>query len=106
MLTRFVPNPTFAAKLLRSPQMEGPMLEIAQRVQAEAVRIAPTRLDVYRRSLRALSGRRGDGVVVGRVLSDDFKAMWIEFGTSMPGPTEEFAPLRRALERVTGRGIG
>ncbi len=35
---------------------------------------------------------------MGRVHADDFKALWIEFGTGPGGPTQAFATLRLAAE--------
>lgn len=77
---RYVPDPTFEAELLASPEMRTFMASLTDDVADEAERLAPRRLG------HLAAGVEGDvelvaGVWVGRVWDDDFKAAWHEFGT-------------------------
>lgn len=63
--------------------------------------LAPVRTGAYRSSISA-SVERGSGGYVARTSADVAYASFIEYGTS---DTPTFAPIRRGLEAVTGKGI-
>ena len=98
--SRFVPNPGFESEIIRDPSMAESLLPLAEQAAAVAKGLAPVRLGHYRDSIEGVAGARDDGIVVGRVLSDDFKANWIEKGTGVPLPTKGLHVLRPAAESV------
>lgn len=98
----FVPDPDFDDDVVRSEELIPGMMDAAVKAAEAAKDAAPVRLEHYKKSIRGVAGHRQDGIVVGRVLSDDFKAVWIENGTGPPAPTPAYAPLRRGAEQVIG----
>lgn len=101
MTTR--PNVRFKADPLAERKLEswpGLIPEIDKRVKAaEAVAIAtaPIETGKYKESISSETGYDERAKVIGRLKSDDWKAHWIEFGTSS---TPAYATLRRALDAI------
>lgn len=98
----FVKDRDFERKLLASGDVEAMLLGLAQKAAKAAKRYAPTRFQFYRESIEGIAGIGDDGKARGRVLSEDYKAWWIEAGTGQPFPTRAYAPLRRGVEEVVG----
>ena len=78
-------------------------VQVALRVLAElgaeaAKALAPERTGRYREDITVDVGVSDKGIAMARINANDFKSVWIEFGTGDPGPTEAFAPLRRGCE--------
>lgn len=96
-MSRFVPNPRFESEAKRSAEMKAAMKRGAQAAADEARRMAPVDTGEYRASIRVVETADG-----ARVVADDDKATYIEFGTS---DTPAFAPLRRGTE-AAGLRIG
>ncbi len=99
---KYVPNPMVVPELERSLMM-GVALETVAKAAAEKARgIAPVATDAYAQSIEG--GKVLEGAWRGRVMSADWKANWIEFGT-IHEPAH--ATLRKGCEalglRVRGR---
>lgn len=94
---RFVPNPAFENQARRSTEMRAAMQRAAEEAADEARRLAPVDTGEYRASITVVTTAEG-----ARVVADDDKATYIEFGTS---DTPAFAPLRRGTE-AAGLRIG
>jgi hypothetical protein len=87
-------------ELAAGTAMADRLARLAERAAEAARGHAPERTGHYVDSIQASSGviDTDDGpTAVGRVLSDDFKAAWIEFGTV---DTPVFAPLRKGTEQI------
>jgi hypothetical protein len=96
MTVRFKPNPLAGAILAKTPEMMAFLLGLAESAASAAQSIAPVGTGAYRDSIDA-EVEPGKA----RVNANDWKAVFIEFGTGQPGPTPKFAPLRRGAE-MTG----
>lgn len=94
---RFVPDPTFEHDLVRSPQVGEVLQPLTAQTAARAKEL--TRYRSIAAGIGAAVGARSDGVLVGRVVGDDFKTGWAEFGT-VRFPQER--ALGRALEEIVG----
>lgn len=94
---RFIPDPGFEDELVRSNGVG----EVLQPLTAQTAARAKenTRYRSIAAGIGAVVGPRPDGVMVGRVVGDDFKTGWAEFGTSR-FPQER--ALGRALEEIVG----
>lgn len=100
----FIPNPSLLADLARSGDVEEACAEIAERVAAEARRIAPVGTDddddphpgEFRDSIHSGTAEV-DGKKVGRVSSDADHAAYVIYGTVDTPPHDTF---RRAAESV------
>lgn len=93
----FVQDPTFEEKLLATDTIG----EVLQPLTAETAAKAKT-LTRYRSIAAGISatvGARNDGRMVGRVVGDDFKTGWAEFGGAR---FAQERALGRALEEVVG----
>ncbi len=101
----FFANPGFEDDMQRDEGIAQGLLPIAEQAAEYAKGVAPRRLAHYIRSIHAVAGIRPDGMAVARVVSDDFKANWIEKGTGPPIPTEPHAPLRTGAEQATGSTV-
>jgi hypothetical protein len=107
-MSYFAYDPTVEKQLLRDPRMATMLGTYAEAGAEHARDDAPSghahRGLHYRDSIHAIVGVDGRGPF-GRVLSVDFAAHLVEFG-SVNNPT--YAPLRRGVEatglRVTDRG--
>ena len=86
----FVPNPALERRLRESAEMRAAMRRSAEAAVEEAQRLAPVDTGEYRNSIKVVD--TGSGV---RIVADDDKASYIEFGTE---DTPAFAPLRRGTE--------
>ena len=101
MAIRFKPNPAAGAELAKAPEMMAFLLADAN-IAAETARSqAPRLTGAYAASIHAEveAGR-------ARVIADDEKAVWIEFGTGHPGPTPAFHVLSRSVESLGIRMVG
>lgn len=97
-MARFVPNPRFEQQVSKSREMKRALREATEPALREAQRLAPVDTGEYRDSLQIVEDANGV-----RLMSDDDKASYIEFGTS---DTPAFAPLRKGTEAAglrTGR---
>lgn len=97
-MARFVPNPRFESQARQSREMREAIRRATEPALREAQRLAPVDSGEYRDSLQIVED--ADGV---RLMSDDDKASFIEFGTE---DTPAFAPLRKGTEAAglrTGR---
>lgn len=92
MASEFIPDPNLDSNIRQMAEMTGARRAVADRMLNEARDLAPVRSGDYRNSLQVVT----DGGQVA-VVSDDWKAHWIEFGSIN---NEAFAPIRRAAERV------
>lgn len=81
------------AEMAKERGVRDGLLVHARRARTIATTIAPSRSNHYRMSLFA--GRQATTATFG---SRDFKAWWIEFGTSHPGPTPAHHILVRAAK--------
>jgi len=101
MALRFKANPAAGPELARTAEMMAFLLKTAQSVAGTAQAIAPRRTGAYASSITADAepGR-------ARVNANDFKAVWIEFGTGQPAPTPAFHVLSRAAESMGLRVVG
>lgn len=106
---RFEKDPLAERKLESWP---GLIPELAERVKdAETVAIAtaPVESGRYKSSITSDAGYDERAKIIGRLRADDWKAIWIEYGTSK---TPAHATLRKAMEsvgllvRVKPRGRG
>ena len=92
--SKFVPSVTGIAALGRTTQMAA-LLKARAEVAASAARsVAPVRTGHYKDSIETSTGV-SRGTAAAYVLSKDFKALWIEFGTE---DTPAHAPLRRGCD--------
>lgn len=87
---RFVPNPNFERKARESQEMKAAMKRALEPAVREAQRLAPVDTGEYRNSIKVVED--SDGM---RLVADDPKAVYIEFGTE---DTPTFAPLRKGVE--------
>lgn len=94
MVTRYVPNQTLDQDLERSDIFEDDLREIAQQIVDKFRDTAPRKTGAYADSAEAQTGRLGTAMI-GRVVVKDYKANWLEYGTSQRSLQ---APLRRAIE--------
>lgn len=94
---RFVPNPFAPKQISRSSGVKSELAERAEDIASNARSIAPVRSGDYAASIRTQETTIGEDVAV-LVLSDDWKAAFIEFGTGPVAPTLAYAPLRRGAE--------
>lgn len=100
-VSKFVPNPAATQLISRMPGMAGQVLARAKIIEANAKALAPVDEGAYRDSIVAEVGADAKGAFA-RVNAWDFKALWIEFGTS---DTPTFAVLRRAVEASGFRAV-
>ena len=93
MAVKFVPTPGIGPIIARTPEMMAFLLAAAEVAAMAAQSIAPVGTGAYRDGISAEvePGR-------ARVNANDWKSVFIEFGTGQPGPTPKFAPLRRGAE--------
>lgn len=90
------PDEAATQMLGRSVEMMSFVQTLATQAAAHTRELAPVLTGTYRDSIKA-DARILEGKATGLVFSDDFKALWIEYGTET-NPT--FAPLRKGVERV------
>lgn len=96
-MNRFIPDRTGIAAIGRSEEVREQLEERAREAADRARRIAPALSGDYANSITAVSGVEGSSALA-RVIADDWKAVFIEFGTGPVAPTPAFAPLRRGAE--------
>lgn len=91
---KYQPNPQGVQALDRTPEMMKFLKDEAEKAAAAAKGFAPVLTGTYRDSIKADS-KISDGKATGFIYATDFKAVWIEYGTST-NPT--YAPLRKGVE--------
>lgn len=95
-------DPKAEAVVLSSPAWAVKLLEVTEAAAQAAVDAFeaagphPYETGEYVSSIRGYVGFE-DGQFVGRVIADDFKAWWLEVGTS---DTPAFAPLQRGADSI------
>jgi hypothetical protein len=94
---RFLADPRFELELLRSPGVGEAIQPLTARTAARAKEI--TRYRGIAAGISAIVAENSEGKIVGRVVGDDMKTGWAEFGTSRI-PQER--ALGRALEETVG----
>lgn len=94
MSAKFIPNPQCIPMIKRSKDLQDSLGSAANKIADTAKSIAPVRTGAYRDSIEGIDGLE-KSEVLGRVIAKDFKAHWIEFGTT---DTPTFAVLRKAAE--------
>lgn len=102
MAKRVVIDPRGLEAVLRSTQALGALEQLTGTVADNARAIARAEaFDTgdYHDSIENVVGIEA-GRATGRVIADDFKAVWIEDGTGPPAPTPPRAVLRRAAEKA------
>lgn len=96
----YVPNTDFEAEYLASSEAVELVAGVAETAAPIAQGLAPVRERHLVESIHAEAGVV-DGVATGRVVAEDFKAGWWEFGHE--GRDQPF--LRPAVEAVTGKPV-
>lgn len=99
----FVPDKDFADEYPRSDDAKKMLEPLAEEAAEAAYNLAPVKTGNYRDSIEGVVAVDDDGGWVGRVLADDFKAGWIEFGTGPPYPTKAHRTLALGVESVVGK---
>lgn len=91
---RFVPNPAFEGELLRSTILLNPLKDAAEDIAEHVKAVAPVEDGDYRDGIEGVAGMTSSGAT-GRVNANDWKSVFIEFGTS----EHAFgAPMHRGVE--------
>lgn len=98
--TRYKPNEAATKMLSRSTEMMRFVKNLADEAATYAKQVAPVATGAYRDSIHGEAKVLG-GKATGLVIADDFKALWIEFGTEKDFPA--YAPLRKGVERVASK---
>lgn len=94
---RFESAPFAEQKLATWPGLIPELEERVKAAEAVAIATAPVESGKYKTSITSQAGYDERGLIMGRLRADDWKAIWIEYGTSkMPA----HATLRRAMESV------
>jgi len=96
-VNRFIPDRSGIENIGQSDEVSDAMKALADEAATEAKRIAAAEAYLsgdYYDSIVVDVGEE-DGKAIARINADDFKAWWIEAGTS---DTPTFAPLRRGAE--------
>lgn len=98
---RFIYNPAAQLELAKDPLLFVYLRGLAESVAEVARAIGPVddTPPHYVDEIEVDTAIEEHGIVA-RVNANKFTSHWIEFGTGEPGPTPEFAPLRRAAEQV------
>lgn len=94
---KFVPAPMVERKLAA---WDGLIPELEMRVKAAelvAVAMAPIESGRYMESITSEVGFDEKAKIIGRLKADDWKAIWIEYGTSK---TPAHGTLRRSMEAI------
>jgi HK97 gp10 family phage protein len=97
MDVRFAPQEI--RDLLNGDPMKQHMRDIAKAIQERAQAIAPVDSGDYRDSIKVGVAEQGDDGLEITVYSDDWKANFIEWGTTN---NPAWAPLRRAADGTDG----
>lgn len=117
MPSMFKPNPLFGLQICQSAVVVAAVKAGADEIAEVARSLAPARSQSYRDSIGVTMAVE-KGRPVARVGAKDFKAVWIEYGSSgsrwggkRPGTartaaTPAFAPLGRAAAQVFGKVEG
>ena len=95
-MAEFEYDPSFERAIVREAQMGAFLGEKAEAGVQEARAIAPVASGEFRDSIHPEVVLGPDGYE-GRIVSDDPKWFWLEYGTSR---TPTFATLRRALDAL------
>lgn len=105
--TRVKPSRKDIERMLRDSLSDHRAVDEANEDLAERARdywksIAPVRSGQYRDSIHVEDVPDNGGLPKRAVVSRDYKAHWIEYGTGEPVPTEEFAPAAKTALRFGG----
>lgn len=92
---RYEAEPFAEQKLATWPGLIPPLEERVKAAEAIAIATAPVESGKYKTSIASEVGYDHRARVIGRLRADDWKAIWIEFGTSK---TPAHATLRKAME--------
>ena len=99
---RFVPNPVGIAQLANTTGMMQALQDEAEKIAEAARELARSdafQTGAYMRSIKGVAGfDKAAKTMVGRVNAFDFKAAWIEFGSSKIQPARHI--LTRAAEAL------
>lgn len=98
MRSRYKPDRAFVKRVAVGRDMVDLMEAKAEEAAEHARRSAPVDTGEYRDSIHAEAGVE-NGTAFGRVVADDEKWRFLEFGTL---DTPVFAPLRKGLEATSG----
>lgn len=101
MADRFAFDVRCIPQLANHPDLGAELARLSSGVAEEVKRVSPFDEGDYVNSIGS-TVLQDEGVLKGIVFSDDFKALFIEFGTGDPGPTPAFAPLRKGLDMLRG----
>jgi hypothetical protein len=96
-MNRFIPDRTGIAAIGRTEDVRRHLEAAANEAAQQAKAIAPTDTFDYRDSINVVSGVEG-ATALARINADDWKSVFIEFGTGPVAPTPAYAPLRRGAE--------
>lgn len=97
MGSRFVSDPLAERKLASWSGMIPELDAIVKAAESVAVATAPIESGRYKESISSDVGFDQRGKIIGRLRADDWKAIWIEYGTIK---TPAHATLRRAMESL------
>lgn len=89
-------------------QIRRELRAVAEDAAEYARSIAPVDEGDYKKSIHTEDLDDVNGLPARRVIADDYKAIWIEYGTKEPGPTPEFAVFAKTADHFGGdqRGGG
>lgn len=96
--TKIKPTRELYKLLHRDAEFVGSLERFARDVAQTAKAIAPRDSGDYAGSIK-VDVEHDDGMSFVRVVAEDHKAHWIEFGTGGTSPTPAFAPLRKAARK-------
>lgn len=92
--THFIPNPFFDETFRRSAQCASALVQVGEDIKGAIQAASPVDTGAFRDSFSVQESTDSDGVKAV-VLTDDWKAAFIEFGT-VEHPFN--APIRRGIE--------
>lgn len=94
---RFEKDQLAEQKLATWPGLIPDLEELVKAAEVAAIAIAPVESGKYKASITSAAGYDERGRIIGRLRADDWKAIWIEYGT-VNSPAH--ATLRRAMDSV------
>lgn len=97
MTNKWVPNPMLEEELKRSAMFVPGLTRVAEAAKNAIVASAPVDSGDFRAGIHVEHGANERGEQVARIVSDDWKSVFIEFGTA-EHPFS--APIRRGIEQA------